>query len=195
MSTDCVSNVTACVHHLGAGKLIYLPPGVWATGRHRLALLDLPCVHLHSEGCLETDRDGKRQSTVPGTLWMLDGRCVVNFNKLSLDKHPGLWDPSDPGESVVADTAAPSLGTWPPQDTTSPEMPGSLHLLTSWPLFSRPVVSDSLRPHGLWPTRLLCPWVPPGKNTGVGCHFFLQGIFPTQGSNSSPGHFRQILYH
>ena len=30
---------------------------------------------------------------------------------------------------------------------------------------------------------LLCPWDFPGKNTGVGCHFLLQGIFPTQGSN------------
>ena len=29
----------------------------------------------------------------------------------------------------------------------------------------------------------LCPWDSPGKNTGVGCHFFLQGIFPTQGLN------------
>ena len=36
------------------------------------------------------------------------------------------------------------------------------------------VVSDSLRPHGLQPTRLLCPWDSPGKNTGVGCHFLLQ---------------------
>ena len=41
------------------------------------------------------------------------------------------------------------------------------------------VVSDSVRPCGLWPTRLLCPWDCPGKNTGVDCH--LQGIFPTQG--------------
>ena len=31
--------------------------------------------------------------------------------------------------------------------------------------------------------RLLCPWDSPDKNTGVDCHFFLQGIFPTQGSN------------
>ena len=45
------------------------------------------------------------------------------------------------------------------------------------------VVSDSLQPHGLWPTRLLCPWNFPGKNTRVGCHFLLQGIFPIQGSN------------
>ena len=38
-------------------------------------------------------------------------------------------------------------------------------------------------PFGLWPTRLLCPWDVLGKSTGVGCHFLLQGIFPSQGSN------------
>ena len=36
-----------------------------------------------------------------------------------------------------------------------------------------------LIPHGLQPTILLCPWDFPGKNTGVICHFLLQGIFPT----------------
>ena len=35
-------------------------------------------------------------------------------------------------------------------------------------------MSDSVRPHGLQPARLLCPWDSPGKNTGVGCHFLLQ---------------------
>ena len=35
-------------------------------------------------------------------------------------------------------------------------------------------MSDSVRPHGLQPTRLLHPWDSPGKNTGVGCHFLLQ---------------------
>ena len=40
----------------------------------------------------------------------------------------------------------------------------------------------ALRLHGLQPARLVCPWDFPGKNAGVGCHF-LQGIFPTQGSN------------
>ena len=45
------------------------------------------------------------------------------------------------------------------------------------------VVSDSLQPRGLWPTRLLCPWDYPDKTTGVGCHFLLQGILPTQGLN------------
>ena len=37
--------------------------------------------------------------------------------------------------------------------------------------------------HGLQPARLLCPWDSPGKNTGVGCYFLLQGIFQTQGPN------------
>ena len=45
------------------------------------------------------------------------------------------------------------------------------------------VMSDSLWLHGLQPAMLLCPQNFPGKNTGVGCHFLLQGIFTTQGSN------------
>ena len=40
----------------------------------------------------------------------------------------------------------------------------------------------------------LCPWDSPGKNTGVGCYFLLQGIFPTQGSNPGLPHCRQTLY-
>ena len=41
---------------------------------------------------------------------------------------------------------------------------------------------------------LLCPWDSPGKNTGVDCHFLLQGIFPTQESNPGLLYCRQILY-
>ena len=48
--------------------------------------------------------------------------------------------------------------------------------------------------HGLQPTRLLCPWNSAGKNTGVGCHFSLQGIFLTQGSNTGLQYHRQFLY-
>ena len=40
-----------------------------------------------------------------------------------------------------------------------------------------------LQPHGLQPARFLCPWDIPGKNTRMGCHFLLQGIFLNQGSN------------
>ena len=35
----------------------------------------------------------------------------------------------------------------------------------------------------------------PGKNTGVGCHVLLQGIFPTQGLNPGLRHCRRVLYH
>ena len=48
-----------------------------------------------------------------------------------------------------------------------------------------------------WTARLLCPWNFSGKNTGAGCHFFLQGIFPTQGLTPDLLcllHCRQILY-
>ena len=55
-------------------------------------------------------------------------------------------------------------------------------------------VSNSWRPHGLYPARLLCPWDSPGENTGVGCHVLLQGSFRTQGSNPYLSHCRQILY-
>ena len=37
-------------------------------------------------------------------------------------------------------------------------------------------MSNSVRPHRRWPTRLPRPWDSPGKNTGVGCHFLLQCI-------------------
>ena len=43
------------------------------------------------------------------------------------------------------------------------------------------VVADSLGSFGLLPSSLLCPWDFPGKNTGVGCHFLLQGDLPDPG--------------
>ena len=51
------------------------------------------------------------------------------------------------------------------------------------------VVSDSLRPHGLY-----SPWNSLGQNTGVGSFSLLQGIFPTQGLNPGLPHCRRILY-
>ena len=47
------------------------------------------------------------------------------------------------------------------------------------------VVSSSLRPHGLSPTRLLCPWDSPGKNSTVGFHELLQGTFLILGKHLS----------
>ena len=58
------------------------------------------------------------------------------------------------------------------------------------------VVSDSVTQETVaCQALLLCPWDSPGKDTGVGCHFLLQGIFLTQESNLSLLHCRQILYH
>ena len=52
------------------------------------------------------------------------------------------------------------------------------------------VVSNSLRPHGLQPARLLSSWDFPGKNTGLDCHFQLQDIFATQESNPQLLHWQ-----
>ena len=60
--------------------------------------------------------------------------------------------------------------------------------------FTHSVMSNSLRPYGLQPTRLLYPWTSPGNNTEVGCHSLLQRVFLTQGSNLGFQHYRQILY-
>ena len=56
------------------------------------------------------------------------------------------------------------------------------------------VVSDSLRAPWRQPARLLCPQNSPGKNTGVGSHSLLQGIFLTQGLSLDLLSCRQILY-
>ena len=56
------------------------------------------------------------------------------------------------------------------------------------------VMSDSLRPFGLQPTGLLCPWDFSDKNTGMCCHFLLQGILPDPGSNPSLLHCRWIFH-
>ena len=53
--------------------------------------------------------------------------------------------------------------------------------------------SGSLWPYGLYPARLLCPWDSSGKNSGVGCHFLLQGIFATQ--DQTLVSYMEALYH
>ena len=62
------------------------------------------------------------------------------------------------------------------------------------------IVSNSVRPYGLQPTRFLCPWLSPGKNTGGVCRALLQRIFPILGSNPrllclSICIGRWVLYH
>ena len=74
---------------------------------------------------------------------------------------------------TAAHQAPPSLGFSRKEHWSGLPFPSPMHESEKWK-GSRSVVSNSSRPHGTQPTRLLCPWDFPGKNTGVGCHFLLQ---------------------
>ena len=83
----------------------------------------------------------------------------------------------------------PTLGDLP-NSGVKPESPVSPALADGFlERRSRSVMSDSLRPHGLY-----SPWNSPGQNTGVGSLSLFQGIFPTQGLNPGLLHCRRILY-
>ena len=69
--------------------------------------------------------------------------------------------------------ATPSLGFSRQEHWSGLPFPSSMHESENWK-WSCSVMSDSLRPHGLQPTRLLCPWDFPGKSIGVGCHCLLR---------------------
>ena len=84
-----------------------------------------------------------------------------------------------------------SAATWAKEERTLAVL---TVLCASPPVLSHSVLFYSLWPYELQPTRFLCPWDSPGKNTGMGCHALLQGIFPTQGSNPALPNFRWILY-
>ena len=70
---------------------------------------------------------------------------------------------------------SPSLGFVRQEHWSGLPFPSPVHESEKWK-GSRSVVSDSSRPHGLQPTRLLCSWDFPGKSTGVGCHGLLRSI-------------------
>ena len=120
---------------------------------------------------------------------------------------PTLCDPMDcipPGSSVHGILQARILewvvisfsrGSSQPKDRTCVSCIGKriLYHCTNW-FVSHSVVSNSWWPHGLYPTRFLCPSDFPGKNTGVGSHSLLQRILPNQGSNPGLLNDRQILY-
>ena len=74
---------------------------------------------------------------------------------------------------TAANQAPPSLGFSRQEHWSGLPFPSPMHESEMWK-WSHSVVSDSSRPHGLQPTRLLCPWDFPGKSTGVGCHRLLR---------------------
>ena len=73
---------------------------------------------------------------------------------------------------TAAHQAPPSLGFSRQEHWSGLPFPSPMHESKKWK-WSRSVMSYSLQPHGLQPTRLLCPWDFPGKSTGVGCHCLL----------------------
>ena len=70
---------------------------------------------------------------------------------------------------TAAHQAPPSLGFSRQEHWSGLPFPSLMHESEKWK-WSRSVMSNSLWPHGLQPTRLLCPWDFLGKSTGVGCH-------------------------
>ena len=74
---------------------------------------------------------------------------------------------------TAAHQAPPSLGFSRQEHWSGLPFPSPMNESEKWK-WSRSVLSNSSWPHGLQPTRLLCPWDFPGKSTGVGCHCLLQ---------------------
>ena len=74
---------------------------------------------------------------------------------------------------TAAYKAPPSMGFSRQEYWSGLPFPSPMHESEKWK-WSSSVVSDSVWPHGLQPTRLLCPWDFPCKSTGVGCHCLLR---------------------
>ena len=87
----------------------------------------------------------------------------------SLQSCPTLYDPID-----GSPPGSPSLGFSRQEHWSGLPFPSSMHESEKWK-WSRSVVSHPQRPHGLKPTRLLCPWDFLSRTTGVGCHCLLHG--------------------
>ena len=77
---------------------------------------------------------------------------------------------------TAAHQPPPSLGFSRQEHWSGLPFPSPTHASEKWK-WRCSVVSDSSQPHGLQPTRLLCPWDFPGKSTRVGCHCLLREIF------------------
>ena len=102
--------------------------------------------------------------------------------KINVDKMWKIWTPISCWEEHAVTMENSMVG---PQKLKTK--------LSCCAVLSRPVVSNYLQSQGLQPTNLRGG--SPGKNTPVGCHVLLQGVFPTQQSNPGLPQCRQILYH
>ena len=94
--------------------------------------------------------------------WLLLLLLLSRFSRVRLCATP--W--------TAAHQVPPSLGFSRQEYWSGVLFPSPMHESEKWK-WSRSVMSNSLRPLGLQPTRLLHPWDSPGKSTGVGCHCLL----------------------
>ena len=112
----------------------------------------------------------EHQLQVPGALTCFIAAAAA---AKSFQLCPTLRDPIDgspPGSPVPGPW---SLGFSRQEHWSGLPFPSPMPESEKWK-WSRSVVSDFQRPHGLQPTRLLLPWDFPGKSTGVGCHCLLR---------------------
>ena len=109
------------------------------------------------------------------------------FSQFPYDSPSGPSACPAPHYSTQLCTSNHTCSFFPDSASYGFSLPGQLSFPYLWCKYlQRPrcvcsVMSNSLPPYGLYPTRLPCPWGFPGKNIRVGCHFLLQGIFLTQG--------------
>ena len=115
-----------------------------------------------------------------GSLWRLNEKIYISRSLaysicllLLLSRFSRVWLCATP--ETAAHQAPPSLGFSRQEHWSGLPIPSPMHESERWK-WSCLVVSDSLWPHGLQPTRLLRPWDFPGKTTGVGCHCLLHSI-------------------
>ena len=112
--------------------------------------------------------------------------CWYTSDAKSLQSCPTLCnhiDGSPPGSPVP--------GIFQARTRSGLPFPSPMHDSEKWK-WSRSVLSNSSLPHGLQPTRLLCPWDFPGKSTGVGCHCLLHD---THQVNTNSHHNQSTWIH
>ena len=121
--------------------------------------------------------------------------CIVNAHNLIIKKtnNPIFFN----GEGRWVDISPQKIYMWPISTSKMLNIIGRENRPN--PQSTRCTVKSTstqstLQPQGRQPAGLLYAWDSTGKSTGVGCHFLLQGIFPTQGWNPGLLHCRRILY-
>ena len=125
--------------------------------------------YCYSWGCKELDMTEQLNWT-ENLLWDFSEFLDSNWMLLLLSRFSRVRLCATP--ETEAHQASPSLGFSRQEHWSGLPLPSPMHESEKWK-GSRSVVSDSQRPHGLQPARLLHPWDFPGKSAGVGCHCLL----------------------